>query len=96
MSCTNGTDALPLLLMAWQIGFLSGKASLKVQGIPSAVYYQKPMHRQQAFQDMAYDDQDSPVTDRLVEVVLSLPFHPYMKEAEITFVTDSIRQYMSR
>ena len=69
---------------------------LKEQEIPSAVYYQKPMHRQQAFQNMTYDDSDFPGTNRLSEIVLSLPFHPYMKEAEVTFVTDTIKQYMSR
>lgn len=72
------------------------QAYLKEQGIPSAVYYQKSMHRQQAFQNMTYDDRDYPVTDRLTEGVLSLPFHPYMKEEEIVLVTDTIKQYISR
>lgn len=69
---------------------------LKEQGIPSAVYYQKPMHRQQAFANMSYEDTDYPVTNRLSEVVLSLPFHPYMKEEEIALVADAIKQYVSR
>lgn len=69
---------------------------LKEQGIPSAVYYQKPMHRQQAFQNISYDDNEYPVTERLSEIVLSLPFHPYMKEEEIIFVTDTIKQYLYR
>lgn len=71
------------------------QAYLKEQGIPSAVYYQKSMHRQQAFHNMTYDDRDYPVTDRLTEIVLSLPFHPYMKDEEISLVTDSIKQYMA-
>lgn len=69
---------------------------LKEKDIPSAVYYQKPMHRQQAFQNMTYDDNEYPVTNRLSELVLSLPFHPYMKEEEVTFVTDAIKQYLCR
>jgi len=72
------------------------QAYLKEQGIPSAVYYQKPMHRQEAFQDMTYDDQNYPVTNRLTEVVLSLPFHPYMEEEEISLVADAVRQYIGR
>lgn len=71
------------------------QAYLKEQGIPSAVYYQKSMHRQQAFQNMKYDDQDYPAADRLTEIVLSLPFHPYMEEEEIRLVTDTIKQYMA-
>ena len=69
---------------------------LKEQGIPSAVYYQKPMHRQQAFQDMAYNDNDYLTANRLSEIVLSLPFHPYMKKEEVIFVADAIKQYLCR
>lgn len=69
---------------------------LKENGIPSAVYYQKPMHRQTAFRDVHYDENDYPVTNKLSEVVLSLPFHPYMKEEEVIFVTDVVKQYMNR
>lgn len=65
---------------------------LKEQGIPSAVYYQKPMHRQKAFADSDYDDKDYPVTNRLCDTVLSLPFHPYMKDGEIHSVTDAIKR----
>lgn len=69
---------------------------LKKQGIPSAVYYQKPMHRQRAFDNCRYDDDDYPVTNRLSEIVLSLPFHPYMKEEEIWLVADAVGRYMGR
>lgn len=69
---------------------------MKERGIPSAVYYQKPMHRQGAFVQNHYDDDDYPVTNRLSETVLSLPFHPYMREEEMIFVTDTIKQYMGR
>ncbi len=69
---------------------------LKEHGIPSAVYYPKPMHRQEAFCNNYYDDNDYPVTNRLSEVVLSLPFHPYMKEAEIKQVSEIIIEYVKR
>lgn len=69
---------------------------LKEQGIPSMVYYQKPMHRQTAFAEAHYDDDDYPVTNKLCETVLSLPFHPYMKEEEIILVADAVRKYRNR
>ncbi|NDO51168.1 DegT/DnrJ/EryC1/StrS family aminotransferase [Lachnospiraceae bacterium MD335] len=72
------------------------QAYLKEQGIPSAIYYQKPMHRQLAFAGNGYDDQDYPVTNKLSETVLSLPFHPYMNEDEIKQVLDAIRAYLRR
>lgn len=70
------------------------QAHLKEQGIPSAVYYQKPMHRQTAFEQNYYDDRDYPVTNYLSDVVLSLPFHPYMEEEEILLVTGEIKKYL--
>lgn len=70
------------------------QAYLKGQGIPSAVYYQKPMHRQLAFKGNEYDDNDYPVASKLSEVVLSLPFHPYMKEEEITLVANAVKEYL--
>lgn len=72
------------------------QAYLKEHGIPSAVYYQKPMHRQAAFGNVQYDDNDYPVTNKLSEIVLSLPFHPYMKEEEVVFVADTVKQYLIR
>lgn len=71
------------------------QAYLKEQGIPSAVYYQKPMHRQKAFQNVSYEDEDYPVTNRLSETVLSLPFHPYMEEEEIELVADAVKKYIN-
>lgn len=80
---------------------LSGKAErdglqayLKEQGIPSAVYYQKPMHQQLAFDGNEYDDNDYPVANKLSEIVLSLPFHPYMKDDEITLVANAVKKYL--
>ncbi len=67
---------------------------LKAKGIPTAVYYQKPMHRQAAFHQNQYDDGDYPVTNRLAGTVLSLPFHPYMKEEEVTLVSNAIKAYL--
>ncbi len=70
------------------------QAYLKGQGIPSAVYYQKPMHRQAAFAGHGYDDGDYPVTNMCSETVLSLPFHPYMTQEEILMVCGAVKQYV--
>lgn len=68
---------------------------LKEQKIPSMVYYQKPMHRQLAFAPYEYSDEEYAVTNRLSDIVLSLPFHPYLKEEEIEQVTDAVRTYVT-
>jgi dTDP-4-amino-4,6-dideoxygalactose transaminase len=56
-------------------------AALAVQGIPSVVYYPKPLHRQAAYRHYPVAGNGLPVTDRLADEVLSLPMHAYLDEA---------------
>lgn len=58
------------------------QADLRGQGIPTMVYYAKPMHKQGAFAGTDSAAADCPVTERLCERVLSLPMHPYLTENE--------------
>jgi dTDP-4-amino-4,6-dideoxygalactose transaminase len=67
-------------------------AALKEQGIPTAVYYAKPMHMQKAFRDVTSDAEVLQTSTRLCDVVLSLPMHPYLKEETIAQICDAIRE----
>lgn len=69
---------------------------LKENGIPTAVYYQKPMHQQKAFNKYEYNDKDYQNTIRLSETVLSLPFHPYMNMSDAEKVVGKIIEYMEK
>jgi len=53
-------------------------AALKADGIPTAIYYVKPMHRQTAYRHFPVANNGLPVSDRLAGEVLSLPMHPYL------------------
>ena len=66
------------------------QSELKAAGIPSMVYYPKPMHRQEAFADYEYDDADFPNTIKLCDTVLSLPMHPYLGDEDSKIVSDII------
>lgn len=72
------------------------QVQLKDCGIPSMVYYTKPMHKQSAFSNLEVDDQEFGVTNELCEVVLSLPMHPYLKESDIEEVITIIKRVLSR
>jgi dTDP-4-amino-4,6-dideoxygalactose transaminase len=56
-------------------------AALKAEGIPTAIYYVKPLHRQQAYSGAPVADGGAPVSDRLAEEVISLPMHAYLEPA---------------
>lgn len=69
------------------------QAELKENGIPSMIYYMKPMHRQRAFELYHFEDEDYPNTIQLCETVLSLPIHPYLTESDIQKVSDVILKW---
>lgn len=62
------------------------QSALKTKGIPTMVYYMKPMHSQGAFSGTDSTIADCPVTDDLCVRVLSLPMHPYMTEEMVNAV----------
>ena len=57
-------------------------AGLKAEGVPTAVYYPMPLHRQTAYRDYPVAGNGAPVAEKLSETVLSLPMHPYLAEAD--------------
>ena len=59
---------------------------LKAAGIPSMVYYAKPMHQQIAFANTDSEVADCPITERLCGTVLSLPIDPYKTQTDIKTV----------
>ena len=69
------------------------QAYLKEQGIPSMIYYPKPMHMQEAFSGI-YMYERCNVTEKLCETVLSLPIHPYIEESEIEKICQHIRIFI--
>jgi len=56
------------------------QAALKDEGIPTAIYYPRPLHRQDAYGHYPVAGNGLPVTDRLAQEVISLPMHPYLAD----------------
>ena len=67
------------------------QTKLKENGIPSMVYYVKPMHKQSAWANSGFiESDDFEVTNELCNTVLSLPMHPYLSEYDINRVCEII------
>ncbi len=66
------------------------KQVLQSEGIPSVVYYPKPMSAQTAFASVAELQSPCPNAAKLSSTVLSLPMHPYMNPDEIVFVAQKL------
>jgi dTDP-4-amino-4,6-dideoxygalactose transaminase len=52
---------------------------LKKAGIPTAVYYPKPLHLQTAFASLGYKAGHFPVSEDCARRIFSVPMHPYLK-----------------
>lgn len=68
---------------------------LNEQGIPCGVYYPIPLHRQKAYVDERYNEADFPVTNQLVQEVISLPMHTELDDEQISFITDTVIQFVT-
>jgi dTDP-4-amino-4,6-dideoxygalactose transaminase len=66
-------------------------ATLKAQGIPTAIYYVKSMHQQTAYRDFPVAEGGLPACERLSEDVISLPMHAYLDEATQERVIRAVR-----
>lgn len=69
------------------------QAYLKEKGIPTMIYYPKPMSLQGAFAEMDCVKVDLSVTADLCQRVLALPMHPYMTEEEQEEVIREVKAY---
>jgi dTDP-4-amino-4,6-dideoxygalactose transaminase len=66
-------------------------ASLKAQGIPTAIYYPKSMHQQTAYRDYPVAEGGLPVCEKLSDDVISLPMHAYLDEPTQQRVIAAVR-----
>ena len=66
-------------------------ARLKAVGIPTAVYYAKPLHRQTAYRNYPVAGNGLPVSDRLADEVLSLPMHPYLDRTVQEHIAEAVK-----
>jgi UDP-2-acetamido-2-deoxy-ribo-hexuluronate aminotransferase len=61
---------------------MQAQQELKRAGVPTAVYYPKPLHLQTAFGPLGYCAGDFPVCEQISTRIFSLPMHPYLEAAD--------------
>jgi dTDP-4-amino-4,6-dideoxygalactose transaminase len=71
-------------------------ADLKANGIPTAVYYPRPLHHQAAYRGYPVSTEGVPISERLSLEVLSLPMHPYLEPPQQRRIIDAIVKSMRR
>jgi len=65
------------------------QATLRGAGVPTAIYYPRPLHRQPAYR-AHHDGSALPVSEDLAERILALPIHPDLSKAELAHICESV------
>ncbi|KXV78331.1 DegT/DnrJ/EryC1/StrS family aminotransferase [Acetobacter cerevisiae] len=66
------------------------QARLKERGVPSAIYYPLPLHKQPAYRDH-HDGTALPVSEDLAQRILALPIHPELTDDDVARVIAAVR-----
>ena len=67
-------------------------AALKAEGIPTAIYYPKPLHQQTAYRHYPIAGNGLPVSDKIAQEVISLPMHPYLERDVQDHIVEVVRR----
>ncbi len=60
------------------------------KGIPCGVYYPIPLHKQKAYLDDRYKEENFIVTNQLIKEVISLPMHTELDDEQINYITSTV------
>ncbi|WP_040682094.1 DegT/DnrJ/EryC1/StrS aminotransferase family protein [Methanobrevibacter boviskoreani] len=64
---------------------------LNEKGIGCGVYYPIPLYNQKLYKDLGYN-QSCPVTDKIVDEVISLPVHPSLTKDELDTIISVVKE----
>ncbi len=64
------------------------------KGIPNAIYYPVPLHKQKAYLDDRYREENFKVTNELVKTVISLPMHTELDKDQQDLIIATILNFM--
>ena len=68
---------------------------LNANKVPCGVYYPVPLHKQKAYLDERYNEEDFSVTNQLVNEVISLPMHTELDDEQIQYITNLIINFVN-
>lgn len=64
---------------------------LKHAEIPTAIHYPTPLHLQECFYYLGYCQGDFPIVERIAQEIISLPMNPYLTNAEIRYIVQTLQ-----
>ncbi len=73
-------------------GFMAG---MKARGIPTNIYYPKPLNQQTAYKRFPVAGNGLPISEKVAQEVVALPMHPYLDEATQSYIIENARSILT-
>jgi dTDP-4-amino-4,6-dideoxygalactose transaminase len=73
----------------------SFQAALKAKGVPTTVYYPKPLHQQTAYKHYPVAGNGLPISERVAKEVVALPMHPYLDEETQDYIIAAVLETLA-
>jgi dTDP-4-amino-4,6-dideoxygalactose transaminase len=70
------------------------RASLESDGVATGIHYPIPVHLQRGYRDLGYRSGDFPHTEKACKETLSLPIYPELTSDNVSYIANSIRQFL--
>ncbi len=86
---STGVWAIYSVLLDGEAARSRVQAELRAAGVPTAIYYPRPLHLQPAYRDH-HDGTLLPVSEALAQRILALPIHPDLGDEALAHVTGSV------
>jgi len=67
--------------------------SLADVGVPTLIYYPRPLHLQTVYADLGYREGDFPVAESVSHRILPLPMYPELTDEQVDYVTAKVREF---
>lgn len=64
--------------------------------IPSMVYYPIPLHQQKAYASQQFPLGSLPVTEKLCQIVISLPMSPEVDEEQLNYIVNHVKSFCNQ
>jgi len=69
---------------------------LTKNGIGALIHYPIPLHLQKVYKPLGYKKGDFPIAEKVAQEIISLPMHPHLKNSQIKFIVEIIKNIVSK
>lgn len=69
---------------------------LAERGVPTIIYYPRPLHLQTVYADLGYREGDFPVAEAVSKRILPLPMYPELTDEQADYVVAKVREFFGK